>query len=138
MVRAKILSTAVIRANVVGVLTAVEFDDDESLGCAEIDDEGADSYLAPELDSVEAVRAQVTPEDSLWIGLIMAQASSAITRFGGHQQSFRLRGSETRENRNQEYGRRTLFPSPVWERTTPNKAQRREADFGPKGRIAGR
>ncbi len=88
--RAKILRAAVIGANFVGMLTAIEFDDDESLGCAEIDDEVADSYLAPELDSVQAVRAQMTPEDSLGIGLITAQASRAITMTGcgEHRQSF--------------------------------------------------
>src|SRR5438128_123193 len=76
--RAKVLGTAVIGGKVVGMLTAIEFDHKASLDCAEINDKGAERYLALELDSIEAMRAQVAPEDSLGIGLIAAQASSAI------------------------------------------------------------
>ena len=86
IVRAKILSAAAVGANVVGMLTAIEFDHDESLDCAEINNEGTDNDLAPELDTAEAVRSQMTPEDLLGIGLITAQASRAVamTEFGRH------------------------------------------------------
>jgi hypothetical protein len=58
---------------IVGVLTAVDLNDQGMRGAREIDNEGTNWNLAAKLDAAQTAVAQQTPHDALRVGLIPAE-----------------------------------------------------------------
>jgi hypothetical protein len=67
----------------VGVIGAVEFDDEADLGAEEIGEEWAEGVLAAELVAADFAVAQAGPEDLLGDGLVSAEAGGLVLRAGG-------------------------------------------------------
>jgi hypothetical protein len=67
--------------NRLGVLTAIEFDDQLTVYAGEIDDKRTNRNLAAELQSGQSAAAELEPENALDGGLVSTELTSAV-RFG--------------------------------------------------------
>jgi len=68
----EVVSLDVVR-RIVGVLAAVEFNDEPGFHASEVADVRTDGPLPAEAEIAEAVQSQVTPEQTLGISRILAQ-----------------------------------------------------------------
>jgi hypothetical protein len=107
-----------IFGGLVGVVAAVDLDDQLSLNRAEIDEVGTDGMLAAELHVAHAFGSQMTPEDLLRGSLLATHSSSGFVRCFGRRhdcKNFAVPEKNTRNARNQNLKSRAkpLFPSPV-------------------------
>lgn len=73
-----------------GVLPAVEFDDEAHLHAAEVSDERANRHLSSKFRSSDLLGAQTRPEASLGVGLVAAELARAGWRSGVHWIAFTL------------------------------------------------
>ena len=67
-----------IFARLIGVLAAIEFDNQAPFDRTEVGEVGTDRMLTPEFDLSHPAAAQVAPEDSLGVGLFAAQTAGVL------------------------------------------------------------
>ena len=79
---------ALVAFRVVGMLAAVEFDDQARIEAGEVGDVGADGSLAAEAVAVELASAEARPEMLFGVGGVFAEFAGELRCFGVLSKAF--------------------------------------------------
>jgi len=111
-------ATNLIFGGLVGMLAAIDFDDQLSLNRAEIDEVRTDGMLAAEFHVAHAFGSQMTPENLLRSSLLAAQSASGFVRCFGRGHDFmkvrfpgRTQGTQRTKISNRARSRSSPLPS---------------------------
>jgi hypothetical protein len=80
-------SVAVCVVDTFNVLTAIDFDDQFRLKAHKVHEVGTDRLLALEFPTAQSMRAQLAPQQLLWVGLVRSQSPGEILLSQRHNPS---------------------------------------------------